>query len=236
MEQSIPISQPQVGARRISLVAAGGRVARRKAVSTAMTGLLGGAALVGVVVLALILGYVIVRGLPAISVEFFFERPQPIGEVGRRRRAGAVRLDLYDAGRQPPGDPDRHRHGHLPVRVRPRPVRRRGALLPSSSWPARRRSSSASSSGPGWSSASWATSPAWPAALALGDHHDPDRLPDGRGGAAAGADGAARGVAGARRADVADDPQGRRCRRRGPASSPASCWAWRAPAARPRRC
>jgi phosphate transport system permease protein len=82
MEQSIPISQPQVGARRISLVAAGGRVARRKTVSSAMTGLLGGAAMFGVVVLALILGYVIVRGLPAISVEFFLAPPKPIGESG----------------------------------------------------------------------------------------------------------------------------------------------------------
>jgi phosphate transport system permease protein len=82
MEQSIPLSQPQARERRISLVAAGGHTGRRKAVSTAMTGLLGVAAMVGVTVLALILGYVLVRGLPAISVEFFVNGPQPYGEAG----------------------------------------------------------------------------------------------------------------------------------------------------------
>jgi phosphate transport system permease protein len=82
MEQSIPISQPQAEARRISLVAAGGHTGRRKAVSTGMAGLLGVAAMAGVTMLALILGYVIVRGLPAISVEFFVNGPQPYGEAG----------------------------------------------------------------------------------------------------------------------------------------------------------
>src|SRR5262245_16878912 len=82
MEQSIPISQPLAGKRPISLVATGGHTGRRKAFSAGMTGLLGGAAMAGVTILALILGYVIVRGLPAISLQFFFAPPKPIGESG----------------------------------------------------------------------------------------------------------------------------------------------------------
>jgi phosphate transport system permease protein len=56
--------------------------ARRKAVNLTMSGLISVSALAGVVVLALILGYVAVRGLPALNLAFFTERPLPYGEVG----------------------------------------------------------------------------------------------------------------------------------------------------------
>jgi phosphate transport system permease protein len=47
-----------------------------------MAGLIMASALAGVVILILILGYVVVRGLPALDLAFFTERPLPYGEVG----------------------------------------------------------------------------------------------------------------------------------------------------------
>ncbi|MCC6627743.1 MAG: phosphate ABC transporter permease PstA [Chloroflexi bacterium] len=47
-----------------------------------MAVLLGAAALAGVIVLALILGYTLARGLPAISPAFFVNPPRPYGEPG----------------------------------------------------------------------------------------------------------------------------------------------------------
>jgi phosphate transport system permease protein len=56
--------------------------ARRKLINGVMTGLIGLCAMAGVVVLAIILGYVAIRGLPALNLAFFTERPLPFGEVG----------------------------------------------------------------------------------------------------------------------------------------------------------
>jgi phosphate transport system permease protein len=39
-------------------------------------------AVVGLLLLATLLGYVVVQGLPAINIAFFTERPKPFGEVG----------------------------------------------------------------------------------------------------------------------------------------------------------
>jgi phosphate transport system permease protein len=47
-----------------------------------MIGLLGVATLVSVAILLIILGYVVVQGLPAIDLAFFTQRPKPVGEVG----------------------------------------------------------------------------------------------------------------------------------------------------------
>src|SRR5262249_10449221 len=55
---------------------------RRRAVDRVATALIGGAALLGVAILAIILGYVAWRGAPAISLDFFTQRPLPYGEVG----------------------------------------------------------------------------------------------------------------------------------------------------------
>ena len=55
---------------------------RRRAVDRVATGLIASAALLGVAVLAVILGYVVWRGAPAISLAFFTQRPLPYGEVG----------------------------------------------------------------------------------------------------------------------------------------------------------
>src|SRR5215212_9178636 len=65
-----------------SLISADRRLMRRQAIDVAATGLIWIASALGVVLLALILGYVVVRGLPAINLPFFLERPLPYGEVG----------------------------------------------------------------------------------------------------------------------------------------------------------
>jgi phosphate transport system permease protein len=70
------------GAPRPSLLKTSAQLKRRQAVSGVMASLLVACTVIGVVVLWLILGYVIVRGLPAINVAFFTERPLPFGEVG----------------------------------------------------------------------------------------------------------------------------------------------------------
>jgi phosphate transport system permease protein len=65
-----------------SLLAGDQHLFRRRAVNVLATALIWAASALGVVLLALILGYVVVRGLPAINVAFFTERPLPYGEVG----------------------------------------------------------------------------------------------------------------------------------------------------------
>lgn len=55
---------------------------RRVLIDHVATGLIVTAAAVGVIALLLILGYVVVRGAPALNVAFFTERPLPYGEVG----------------------------------------------------------------------------------------------------------------------------------------------------------
>lgn len=67
---------------RGSLLAGDRRLLRRRAVNALATALVWTAASVGVTLLALILGYVVFRGLPAIDLAFFTERPLPYGEVG----------------------------------------------------------------------------------------------------------------------------------------------------------
>lgn len=67
---------------RPSLLITDNQLKRRKAFSHFMTGIVGLCTVIGVVVLWLILGYVIVRGLPAMNIAFFTDRPLPFGEVG----------------------------------------------------------------------------------------------------------------------------------------------------------
>jgi len=70
-----------VAARRSLYVATPDEL-RRRAVDRLATGLIAGAALLGVAILAVILGYVVWRGAPAINLDFFTQRPLPYGEVG----------------------------------------------------------------------------------------------------------------------------------------------------------
>ncbi|MFN0073166.1 MAG: phosphate ABC transporter permease PstA [Chloroflexota bacterium] len=55
---------------------------RRRYTNYFATGLIGLAAVCGVAALLFILGYVILRGFPALNVAFFVERPLPFGEEG----------------------------------------------------------------------------------------------------------------------------------------------------------
>jgi phosphate transport system permease protein len=80
MAQSIPLRQAP--ARRISLVTTDRRLVVRRAFSQAMAVLVGLCTVAAVLLLVLILGYVTVRGLPALNLAFFTERPLPYGEVG----------------------------------------------------------------------------------------------------------------------------------------------------------
>jgi phosphate transport system permease protein len=57
-------------------------VARRRVAQTVVVGLLLLATALAVALLVTILGYVIVRGLPALDLAFFTERPRPFGETG----------------------------------------------------------------------------------------------------------------------------------------------------------
>ena len=56
---------------------------RRRLISAIANGLVSVSATLAVVVLVLILGDVIVQGLPALRPAFFMERPLPAGEIGR---------------------------------------------------------------------------------------------------------------------------------------------------------
>lgn len=80
MEGSIPMIQRQP--RRVSLAATGRYTALRKLVSNAMATLIAACTLAAVTLLFLILGYILVRGLPALNLAFFTERPLPYGEEG----------------------------------------------------------------------------------------------------------------------------------------------------------
>jgi phosphate transport system permease protein len=57
-------------------------VSRRRIVERLAVALLALATLAAVAILVTILGYVVVRGLPAINIAFFTERPRPLGETG----------------------------------------------------------------------------------------------------------------------------------------------------------
>ena len=65
-----------------SLLAGDQRLFRRRGVNALAAALIWAAAALGVTLLALILGYVVLRGLPAINLAFFTERPLPYGETG----------------------------------------------------------------------------------------------------------------------------------------------------------
>jgi phosphate transport system permease protein len=66
----------------VDILAPDTRYVLRRAASRGMAVLIGAAALGAVAVLWIILGYVVVRGLPALNVAFFTERPLPYGEPG----------------------------------------------------------------------------------------------------------------------------------------------------------
>lgn len=68
-------------ARRPLSVAGTGEL-RRRALDRLASALIVAAALVGVAVLLIILGYVVVRGAPALNLDFFTQRPLPYGQVG----------------------------------------------------------------------------------------------------------------------------------------------------------
>ena len=67
---------------RFSRKGAGIAEQKRYLVDGAMTGLIGFSAFVGVAILVIILFYVFFRGVPALNIEFFTQRPLPYGEVG----------------------------------------------------------------------------------------------------------------------------------------------------------
>ena len=58
------------------------RTRTRRVVSAFMNGLVTACAFAGVAILAVILGYIVLRGAPALNLAFFTERPLPYGEVG----------------------------------------------------------------------------------------------------------------------------------------------------------
>jgi phosphate transport system permease protein len=67
----------------VSTIPARHRVtSRRRFVERAIVSLLALATLASIAILVIILGYVVVQGLPALSVDFFTQRPRPVGEVG----------------------------------------------------------------------------------------------------------------------------------------------------------
>ena len=55
---------------------------RRHVLERTMVILLGAATLLAAALLVAILGYVLVRGLPALDLAFFTERPRPFGVAG----------------------------------------------------------------------------------------------------------------------------------------------------------
>jgi phosphate transport system permease protein len=77
------------------------RDTRRRLVSTIVIALCGGAVLVALVPLILILFYVVSQGLGALNVAFFTETPRPVGEPGggmANAVAGSIIVTLLGAG------------------------------------------------------------------------------------------------------------------------------------------
>ena len=64
------------------LLAVNANLAQRRLVDATMASLIAICALLGVLVLVIILSYVAMRGLPALDLAFFTQRPLPYGEVG----------------------------------------------------------------------------------------------------------------------------------------------------------
>jgi phosphate transport system permease protein len=77
-----PLSPPPISPPAPDIFAPDTRYFVRRAIGRAMERLIALAAVVGVAILWIILGYVIVRGAPALSPAFFTQRPLPFGEVG----------------------------------------------------------------------------------------------------------------------------------------------------------
>lgn len=75
------IEAPVPGAGR-ALFAADARYTARRLYSNAMYGLVAFSALLAVAILWIILAYVVFRGLPALNLAFFTQRPLPYGEPG----------------------------------------------------------------------------------------------------------------------------------------------------------
>jgi phosphate transport system permease protein len=71
-----------MASRHALLLQGDSRYRIRKGVSWLMAALVGACTVFGVAILWIILGYVIVRGLPALNLDFFTQRPLPYGEVG----------------------------------------------------------------------------------------------------------------------------------------------------------
>lgn len=77
---SLPVT-PGASARGLALRPRRGEW-RRRLTNALATLLIGGSALAAVSLLLLILGYVLLRGLPAFDLAFFTTRPRPFGETG----------------------------------------------------------------------------------------------------------------------------------------------------------
>jgi phosphate transport system permease protein len=71
-----------IASRQAMLLNGDSRYRFRKVFSWIMATLVGACTVFGVAILWIILGYVIVRGFPALDLAFFTERPLPYGEVG----------------------------------------------------------------------------------------------------------------------------------------------------------
>src|SRR5689334_12282309 len=67
---------------RRSIRERGGNAARRHLMNQVATGIICLTAAVACGLLLLIVGYIVVRGAPALNLAFFVERPLPVGEVG----------------------------------------------------------------------------------------------------------------------------------------------------------
>jgi len=66
----------------LNLRAGSGRAAARRAMNLLSAGLIVGSALLGVGILFIILTYIIKNGAPALNLDFFTQRPAPLGETG----------------------------------------------------------------------------------------------------------------------------------------------------------
>jgi phosphate transport system permease protein len=75
-------AQQLVAHRHARILVGDTRYTVRKATSALMAGVVAACTIAGVAILWIILGYVIVRGFPALNLAFFTERPLPFGEVG----------------------------------------------------------------------------------------------------------------------------------------------------------
>lgn len=71
-----------MSAMMAGMVPGSARLRRRKATSRLMLALAGAAALLAVIPLIWILGYVVLKGLPAVSLSFFTSLPTPVGVPG----------------------------------------------------------------------------------------------------------------------------------------------------------